>query len=142
MTEYKTFDDYVKNTFNLEPRELTHISPEEQKKKTVAITVDELVNIWNELTELKLKAGKPKWHKVTDGDLPKGEKYGRDGVHRDIYLRDRYGKIYTGNYFPKDENHEEDCFAVEILDWGFRGSQFCKKKQISDWCEIPKYTEE
>lgn len=89
-----------------------------------------------------LKAGRPKWHKVADGDLPKGEKYGRDGVHRDIYLRDRYGKIYTGNYFPKDENHEEDCFAVEILDWGFHGSQFCKKEQISDWCEIPKYTEE
>ena len=65
MTEYKSFDDYVKNTFNIEPRELTHISPEEQKKKTVAITVDELINIWNELTELKLKAGRPKWHKVT-----------------------------------------------------------------------------
>lgn len=89
-----------------------------------------------------LKAGRPKWHNVAGGDLPKGEKYGRDGVHRDIYLRDRYGKIYTGNYFPKDENHEEDCFAVEILDWGFRGSQFCKKEQISDWCEIPEYTEE
>lgn len=73
MTEYKTFDDYVKNTFNIEPRELTHISPEEQKKKTVAITVDELINIWNELTELKLKAGRPKWHKVADGDLPKNE---------------------------------------------------------------------
>lgn len=89
-----------------------------------------------------LKAGRPKWHKVASGDLPKGEKYGRDGVHRDIYLRDRYGKIYTGNYFPKDENHKEDCFAVEILDWGLRGSQFCKKEQISDWCEIPEYTEE
>lgn len=71
MTEYKTFDDYVKNTFNIEPRELTHISPEEQKKKTVVITVDELINIWNELTELK--AGSPKWHKVADGDLPEDD---------------------------------------------------------------------
>lgn len=89
-----------------------------------------------------LKAGRPKWHKVAHGDLPKGENHGRDGVHRDIYLKDRYGNLYTGNYFPKDENHEEDCFAVNILDWGFRGSQFCKKEQISEWCEILQYTEE
>ena len=31
-----------------------------------------------------LKAGRPKWHKVADGDLPKGE-----NIHRDIYLKDR-----------------------------------------------------
>lgn len=101
--------------------------------------------VWEELKQAYLaglKASRPKWHNVTAGDLPKGEKYGRDGVHRDIYLKDRYGKLYTGNYFPKDENHEEDCFTVEILDWGFRGSQFCKKEQISEWCEIPQYTEE
>lgn len=60
MTEYKTFDDYVKNTFSIEPRELTHLSPEEQKKKTVAITVDELINIWNEITELKVQTEKMK----------------------------------------------------------------------------------
>lgn len=94
------------------------------------------------LLKKAFNAGKTKWHKVADGDLPKGEKSGRDGVHRYIYLKDRYGKLYTGNYFPKDENHEEDCFSVEILDWGFRGSQFCKKEQISEWCEIPQYTEE
>lgn len=89
-----------------------------------------------------LKAGKDmnvpiKWHKVADGDLPKGE-----NIHRDIYLKDRYGNLYTGNYFPKDKCHAEDCFAVEFLDWGFQGSQFCKKEQISEWCEIPKYEEE
>ena len=55
MTEYKTFDDYVRNIFKIEPTELTHISPEEQKKKTVEITADELINIWNELTELKVE---------------------------------------------------------------------------------------
>ena len=31
-----------------------------------------------------LKAGRSKWHKVADGDLPKGE-----NIHRDIYLKDR-----------------------------------------------------
>lgn len=60
MIEFKTFDDYVRNFFKLESTELTHISPEEQKKKTVAITVDELINIWNELTELKLQIEKMK----------------------------------------------------------------------------------
>ena len=84
-----------------------------------------------------LKTGRLQWHKVADGDLPKGE-----NIHRDIYLKDRYGNLYTGNYFPKDKCHTDDCFAVEILDWGFQGSQFCKKGQILEWCEIPKYTEE
>ena len=71
MTEYKTFDDYVKTVFNIEPSELTHSSPQEQKNKTVEITVDELINIWNELTMLKLEVDKSKWHYVKDGDLPK-----------------------------------------------------------------------
>lgn len=79
---------------------------------------------------------KAEWHKVADGDLPKG---GENSIHRDIYLKDRYGNLYTGNYYPKDETHTEDCFAVEFLEWGFQGSQFCKKAQIAEWCEIPKF---
>ena len=89
-----------------------------------------------------LKAGRPQWHKVADGDLPKGEEYGKNSIHRNIYLKDRYGNLYTGNYFPKDDTHKEDCFAVEFLDWGFQGSQFCEKEQISEWCEIPTFDKE
>ena len=90
-----------------------------------------------------LKAGRPQWHKVADGDLPKGDDgFGKNSIHRDIYLKDRYGNLYTGNYFPKDETHTEDCFAVEVLEWGFQGSQFCKKEQISEWCEIPTFDKE
>lgn len=90
-----------------------------------------------------LKAGRPKWHKVADGDLPKGnDSFGKTSIHRKIYLKDRHGNLYTGNYYPKDESHREDCFAVEFLDWGFQGAQFCAKGQISEWCEIPQYTEE
>ena len=114
MTEYKTFDDYVKNTFNIEPRELTFISPEEQKKKTVAITVDELINIWNELTELELKAGSPKWHKVADGDLPNCE-HGHTVFNQDL---DR----------------------VIIRNGRFEHLDGCPTKVVA-WCEIPKYTE-
>ena len=89
-----------------------------------------------------LKAGRPQWRKVAGGDLPKGDEYGKNSIHRDIYLKDRYGNLYTGNYFPKDETHTEDCFAVEVLEWGFQGSQFCKKEQISEWCEIPTFDKE
>ena len=89
-----------------------------------------------------LKAGRPQWHKVADGDLPKGEDYGKNSIHRKIYLKDRYGNLYTGNYYPKDETHKKDCFAVEFLDWGFQGSQFCAKEQISEWCEIPTFDKE
>ena len=89
-----------------------------------------------------LKAGRPKWYKVADGDLPKGDdSFGKTSIHRKIYLKDRYGNLYTGNYYPKDESHRKDCFAVEFLDWGFQGAQFCAKEQISEWCEIPEYKE-
>lgn len=90
-----------------------------------------------------LKAGRPQWHKVADGDLPKGDDgFGKNGIHRKIYLKDRYGNLYTGNYYPKDETHKEDGFAVEFLDWGFQGSQFCAKEQIAEWCEIPTFDKE
>ena len=104
------------------------------------LTVDEIVRL---AFLAGLKAGRPQWHKVADGDLPKGEDgFGKNGIHRNIYLKDRYGNLYTGNYFPKDETHTEDSFAVEVLEWGFQGSQFCKKEQISEWCEIPTFDKE
>lgn len=90
-----------------------------------------------------LEAGRPKWHKVADGDLPKDDdSFGETSIHRNIYLKDRYGNLYTGNYYPKDECHSQDCFAVEFLDWGLQGANFCAKEQILEWCEIPEYTEE
>lgn len=95
------------------------------------------------LLKKAFNAGKTKWHKVADGDLPKGDdSFGKTSIHRKIYLKDRHGNLYTGNYYPKDESHREDCFAVEFLDWGFQGAQFCAKGQISEWCEMPQYTEE
>lgn len=122
MTEYKTFEDYVKNIFNIEPTELTHISPEEQKKKTVAITADELISIWNELTELKLKADRPKWHILAEepNTLPKeGQKVRvitEEGIKESTLFYDTY---------------------YEELAWSNIG--FIK---VFAWCEIPTYTEE
>ena len=61
-----------------------------------------------------------------------------NGIHRTILVQDRYGYIYTGSYYPKDDCHKEDCFAVEFLEYGFQGSQFVAKEQIAKWCEFPE----
>ena len=130
MTDEEMAEEYLKEKL------------EERKDKFVF----ELPGVY--ITDVKqaflagLKAGRPQWHKVADGDLPKGDEYGKNSIHRNIYLKDRYGNLYTGNYFPKDETHTEDSFAVEVLEWGFQGSQFCKKEQISEWCEIPTFDKE
>ena len=72
------------------------------------------------------------WHdlKEDSSDVPKGY------VHRKILLQDRYGYIYTGNYYPKDDCHPKDCFAVEWLDKGFQGSNFVAFEQIAKWAEF------
>lgn len=143
MTDEEMAEKYVDTLLNKDNPELDKFVNESlgglnltTKQAGVLLGITKGVGIISYLAGLK--AGKDmnvpiKWHKVADGDLPKGE-----NIHRDVYLKDRYGNLYTGNYFPKDKCHAEDCFAVEFLDWGFQGSQFCKKEQISEWCEIPK----
>lgn len=56
---------------------------EEERKKTVI-----------DIFLAGLKANKPKWHKVADGDLPK-EEYRKNDIHRKVYLKDHHGNIYT-----------------------------------------------
>ena len=77
------------------------------------------------------------WHDLRENpnDLPKGD------VHRKILLKDRYGDIYTGNYYPKDECHKENCFAVEWLKYGLQGSSFVAFEQVAEWSEFPKFEE-
>lgn len=77
------------------------------------------------------------WHNLRENpdDLPKGD------VHRKILLKDRYGDIYTGNYYPKDECHKENCFAVEWLKYGLQGSSFVAFEQVAEWSEFPKFEE-
>jgi hypothetical protein len=63
-----------------------------------------------------LKAGKPKWHKVADGDLPKDE---NDVL---VYSGEDW-RMCVGRYSPKYKAWETGCDTIA-------------------WCEIPKYTEE
>lgn len=64
-----------------------------------------------------LKAGRPKWHKVADGDLPKDE-----AEYLVIFESDR--TRYTGLeiYYPDTEEWSTIC-------------------NIIAWCEIPKFEE-
>ena len=82
--------------------------------------------------EKRLKVLENKWHDLKKNplDVPQGD------IHRQILLQDRYGYIYTGNYYPKDNCHPEDCFAVEWLDKGFQGCNFVAFEQIAKWKEF------
>lgn len=85
-----------------------------------------------EKENVDLKAHSTQWHDLRKNpdDLPKGD------IHRKILIKDRSNNIYTGNYYPKDDCHKEDCFSVEWLDYGFQGCNFCAKEQIIAWCEF------
>ena len=67
-----------------------------------------------------LKAGKPKWHKVADGDLPEYRYYVlvSRGTRTDKALYNKYEEKWY-SYYDDDE-----------LD------------SVTAWCEVPKYTEE
>lgn len=67
-----------------------------------------------------LKAGRPKWHKVADGDLPKENKR---------YLCKIKGFVGSGISY--------ECFDydTEYSSW----KNACG--DVIAWCEIPKYTE-
>ena len=73
------------------------------------------------------------WHDLRKdpNDLPKGE-----NIHRKVLLQDRYGNVYTGNYYPKDKCHSENCFSVEYLEYGFQGCNFVAFEQIAKWAEF------
>lgn len=60
-----------------------------------------------------LKAGRPKWHKVADGDLPKNE---NDVL---VYSGEEW-RMCVGRYSPKNKAWEAGCDTVA-------------------WCEIPEY---
>ena len=66
-----------------------------------------------------LKAGRPEWHKVADGDLPKHE------VNVLVLYNVQCIDIAHYNY-----DYEEWHFSDSIV------------RDVIAWCEIPKYTEE
>ena len=69
-----------------------------------------------------VKAGRPKWHKVADGDYPPCKKSNYYSVNA---LTDR-GEIAYYNY-------DEECWVAEPASVGI--------DPPVAWCEIPKYEE-
>lgn len=65
-----------------------------------------------------LKAGRPKWHKVDDGDLPKNTNL--------VLVQTVNGNTTLGIYYAN--TWREICNCKELTG-------------IYAWCEIPKYTE-
>ena len=41
------FDDWVKDILKIEAREITHLTPEEQKKVYFTVSADDLIRLWN-----------------------------------------------------------------------------------------------
>ena len=76
-----------------------------------------------------LKAGRPKWHKVADGDYPPEEFYLVLG-----YFSIIDGTPWNSNYVAcmyGNGNWYDDCMTYIEQD-----------REPIAWCEIPKYTEE
>lgn len=75
-----------------------------------------------------LKAGRPKWHKISDGDLPEEE-----GEYLVCYETEdgNYRNTFILNYTEYDESLHWCDEVFETYDEG-----------VIAWCEIPKYTEE
>jgi hypothetical protein len=73
-----------------------------------------------------LKAGRPKWHKVADGDLPEAENYFWSRI---VLLQTNKGSSIIGFY-----DHANKAFYEKSTDDVVFG--------VIAWCEIPKYTEE
>lgn len=76
-----------------------------------------------------LEAGRPKWHKVADGDLPKEE-----GSYL-LYLYDEDTKSTFYEIFGVARRCvDRDDMYLESMIWTMN--------DIIAWCEIPRYTEE
>ena len=81
-----------------------------------------------------LKAGRPKWHKVADGDLPptSGEMH-----------TERYPILAcTKNGYVTVAIRRKHGRAYEWFCSDYDGNTLYLDKEVIAWCEISKYTEE
>ena len=98
---------------------------EDYAERNLGKYTNEFGNIYNAFLA-GLKAGRPKWHKVADGEYPKrtGEYLTNIGVLTwDYYGDGRYGW------------HTEFCEHCDCMD-------VVDSDEVIAWCEIPQYTED
>lgn len=110
MTDKEMAEEYANNHVHYEVAKRENGA--EYAKKVSSVTIKQAYSDG-------LKDGRPKWHKVADGNYPPCDK----GNYSINVLAD-YGDIVYYNY-------DEDCWVVEPL-----------STEIDPpiaWCEIPKY---
>ena len=77
-----------------------------------------------------LKAGKPKWHKVADGDLPEENHF--------VLVLNKQTGYEIARHAPFEEYHLDNWVTVDNRSL----LPFNNNPSVIAWCEIPKYTEE
>ena len=68
-----------------------------------------------------LKAGRPKWHKVADGDLPKKDERFLSKISIPVMTQSNGFAFYSFEY-------KKWCFQGKVVD-------------VIAWCELPQFTD-
>ena len=147
--EAKVFATYYENLFSdefetfykaflkvAEPREKRIAELENANTKISAEChklVDSLEQKQNRIEELE--AGRPKWHKVADGDYPK------PNIAVLICLQfEKWTTTYIAYYRPSIKKWQiynlHEAQRQPIVD------DYIDSDEVIAWCEIPKYTDE
>lgn len=83
-----------------------------------------------------LKAGRPKWHKVADGDLPKPN----IGVLICMKFENGWTSTYIAYY--RHANKKWQMYNLHEAQRQPIVDDYIDTEEVIAWCEIPQYTEE
>ena len=128
MTDEEMAEEYVDTLLNKDDSELDKFLDENlgdlelnKKQAGTLLGIIKGVGICSYLAGLK--ASRPEWHKVADGDLPK--------VGVQVLSEQGTLVVYKGDGFNWVE-YSPNADSIKLRKW----------EEPIVWCEIPKYTEE
>ena len=131
MTDEEMAEEYVDTLLNKDDSELDKFLDENlgdlelnKKQAGTLLGIIKGVGICSYLAGLK--ASRPEWHKVADGDLPKEENHYWSKI---VLFQTNKGDSYVGFFDYADKAWYEK--STDDIVYG-----------VVVWCEIPKYTEE
>ena len=135
MTDEEMAEEYVDTLLNKDDSELDKFLDENlgdlelnKKQAGTLLGIIKGVGICSYLAGLK--AGRPEWHKVADGDLPKEN-------HIVLVLNKQTG-YEIARHAPFEEYLLDNWVTIDNRCF----TQAKNNPIIIAWCEIPKYTEE
>lgn len=128
----------VKGGIRMTDEEMAEQYLKDESKCLIEDNEGNIINITKKVKEAYLaglKAGRPKWHKVADGDLPK------PNIAVLVCLQfEKWTTTYIAYYRPAIKKwqmynmHEAQRQPIE--------ADYIDADEVIAWCEIPKYTEE